>query len=206
MIVVRALPRKAKVTATTSAMANNSSICTSRTELRMLCVRSVRTETVIDAGRLAESCGSRARTRSATSITLAPGWRWMFSRMAGTSPDQAARKRSSAPFSTVATSPSRKAAPSCQARISWRYPSTVRIWSLASSRVERNGPSKLPLAWLALALAMAERTVSTVRPAVASAPGFTCTRIAGRCPPARLTSPTPDTCASFCAMRVSTRS
>ena len=36
--------------------------------------------------------------------------------------------------------------------------------------------------------------------------GLVCTRRAGRWPPARLTSPTPDSCASFWAMRVSTRS
>ena len=40
----------------------------------------------------------------------------------------------------------------------------------------------------------------------ASARGFAWMRTAGRCPPAMLTSPTPGSCDTFCAMRVSTRS
>jgi hypothetical protein len=39
----------------------------------------------------------------------------------------------------------------------------------------------------------------------ASAFGFTCTRTAGRCPPASVTKPTPEICESFCARRVSAR-
>jgi len=78
------LRRNRKVTMTTSATANTSSFCTSRTEARMDSVRSVSTATSTAAGSVAVSWGSSARTRSATSMTLAPGWRWMFTSTAGT--------------------------------------------------------------------------------------------------------------------------
>ncbi len=87
-----------------------------------------------------------------------------------------------------------------------RYSSTERSWSFASIRIVRTGPSKLPFGWLTLAPVMALRTSEKFRPRDASSEGFTCTRTAGRWPPARLTRPTPGICASFCAMRVSTRS
>src|SRR5258706_16411877 len=70
----------------------------------------------------------------------------------------------------------------------------------------REGPSKLPLAWLTLALAIAVRRSSRLMPYAASAFGFAWMRTAGRCPPDRLTSPTPGSCEIFCAMRVSIRS
>ncbi|MCY1540959.1 hypothetical protein D9M68_766280 [compost metagenome] len=72
--------------------------------------------------------------------------------------------------------------------------------------VERCGPSRLPLGWFTLAPTMAVRRSDRDRPLAASACGFTCTRTAGRCPPATLTRPTPGICDSFCATRVSTRS
>ncbi len=68
------------------------------------------------------------------------------------------------------------------------------------------GPSKLPLAWLTLAVATAVRKSSRVRPYAASAAGLACTRTAGRCPPLMLTSPTPGSWAIFWASRVSARS
>ncbi len=206
MIVAAKLRRKTKVTSTTSRMAKINSCCTARTEARMLWVRSVRTVSSAAAGRLAESCGSSACTRSTTSITLAPGWRWMLTSTAGSRSAQAASRRSSAAFSIRATSPSRSGAPSRQAMIRLRNSSTERSWSFASIRMVRMGPSKLPLGWLALAAAMAERTSARLRPRCASSPGLICTRTAGRWPPARLTMPTPGICASFWAMRVSTRS
>ena len=86
------------------------------------------------------------------------------------------------------------------------YSSAEASWSLASMVLVRWGPSKLPLASLTLAEAMAERTSAMVSPAEARAEGLTCTRTAGRCPPDRVTRPTPVICEIFCASRVSTRS
>jgi len=77
---------------------------------------------------------------------------------------------------------------------------------LAESVTARVGPSSEPFAELTLALLMAVRMVSLVSPREAIAWAFSFTRTAGRWPPARLTMPTPLICASFCAMRVSTRS
>ncbi len=60
MMVARALRRKTKITSTTSRTASVSSISTSRTEARIVTVRSVSTATSMEAGREACSCGSSA--------------------------------------------------------------------------------------------------------------------------------------------------
>ena len=86
------------------------------------------------------------------------------------------------------------------------YSSADFSWSLASIVDARVGPSKLPLAWLVLALPMATRTSSSESPYAASAVGFTWMRTAGRWPPLMLTRPTPGSCEIFCAIRVSARS
>src|SRR5436190_367082 len=83
MRVAEALRRKRKMTSTTSTTASSSSNCTSAIEARMLTVRSVSTATLIEAGRLACSCGSIAVMRSTVWMTLAPGWRWMLTMIAG---------------------------------------------------------------------------------------------------------------------------
>ena len=62
------------------------------------------------------------------------------------------------------------------------YSCAEESWALAAMVLARSGPSKLPLASLTLAEAMAERTSARVRPAPARALGLTCTRTAGRCP------------------------
>ena len=120
MMVAEGLRKNAKVTSTTRPMANSSSFWVSLTEARILWVRSVSTATSTAAGRVEVSCGSNSRTLSVTSITLAPGWRCTFSSTAGWLLAQAARKRSSAPSTMVATSPRRSGAPSCQVMISLR--------------------------------------------------------------------------------------
>ena len=74
--VARQSPRNRKITITTSTTANDSSICTSCTEARMVSVRSVSTATSNDGGRVARRVGSRALMLSTTAMTLAPGWRW----------------------------------------------------------------------------------------------------------------------------------
>ncbi|MCY1540960.1 hypothetical protein D9M68_766290 [compost metagenome] len=104
------LRRNTKVTMTTSATASSISNCTSATESRMVCVRSDTTLTSRVAGKAARNCGSSAWIRLTTSMTLAPGWRWMLSRMAGLSPAQAACRTSSAPSTARATSDRRSGA------------------------------------------------------------------------------------------------
>ena len=59
----------------------------------MVTVRSVSTSTSTAAGSDACSCGSSALMRSTTSMTLAPGWRWMFRMTAGVVFAQAASLR-----------------------------------------------------------------------------------------------------------------
>ncbi len=77
----------------------------------MVVVRSVSTCTSRFPGRVDCSCGSSALIRSTTSITLAPGWRWMFSTTAGRLLAQAARRTFSASSSTLATSRMRSGEP-----------------------------------------------------------------------------------------------
>ena len=102
--VARRLRRKTKITATTSATASISSISTSCTEARIVTVRSVSTATSIEAGSADCSCGSCRLMRSTTSMTFAPGWRWMLRITAGTWFIHAARREFSAPSTTSATS------------------------------------------------------------------------------------------------------
>ena len=111
MMVAGRLRKNRKITSTTSATANSSSICTSRTEARMVMVRSVSMATSTAAGRAARSCGSCCLMRSTTSITLAPGWRWMLRMIAGTSFIHAARRAFSASSTTFATSDRNTGAP-----------------------------------------------------------------------------------------------
>src|SRR5439155_160788 len=75
MKVAGTLRRNRKITITTSATASSNSNCTSRTDARMVTVRSVNSVTSTDGGSDAFSCGNSALTRSTTSMTLVPGWR-----------------------------------------------------------------------------------------------------------------------------------
>ena len=111
MTVAATLRRNRKMIITTSATASRSSNCTSRTDARMVTVRSVSSTTSTAAGIAAESCGSRRLMRSATSITLAPGWRWMLTMTAADSLAHAARRVFSAASTTSATSTRRTGAP-----------------------------------------------------------------------------------------------
>ena len=70
----------------------------------MVLVRSVTTVTVTDAGRPASICGSIALMLSTTEMTLAPGWRWTLTRMAGVVLIQLDNFTFSALWTTVATS------------------------------------------------------------------------------------------------------
>ena len=77
----------------------------------MVVVRSVSIVTLTDAGRDACSWGSSFLIRSTTSMTLAPGWRWMLTITAGLSFIQAAWLTFSVSSTTSATSDRRTGAP-----------------------------------------------------------------------------------------------
>src|SRR5208283_3455569 len=83
MVVAGRLRRNKKITNTTSTTDNNNSYCTSLTDSRMVIVRSVSTETFIPGGRELCNWGSSFLIRFTTSITLAPGCRWIFTITAG---------------------------------------------------------------------------------------------------------------------------
>ena len=111
MIVAAVLRRKTKITSTTSTTASTSSNSTSATEARIVVVRSVRTSTSTAAGSAARNCGKRAWMRSTTSMTLAPGCRWMFMMTASVVFIQPARRVFSAPSVAFATSDNFTGAP-----------------------------------------------------------------------------------------------
>ncbi len=92
------------MTITTSAMAIASSIFTSRTEARMVVVRSESSSSSTEPGSEARSCGSSLLTRSTTSITFEPGWRWMLTSTAADRFAQAASRTFSASSIACATS------------------------------------------------------------------------------------------------------
>ncbi|OIQ66893.1 hypothetical protein GALL_515360 [mine drainage metagenome] len=73
MTVAGRLRRNRKITITTSATDSISSNSTSRTDARMVVVRSVSMTISTAPGMEACSCGSSCLMRFATSITLAPG-------------------------------------------------------------------------------------------------------------------------------------
>src|SRR5438105_2297558 len=73
--VVRALLKNRNTTSTTRTIATNNAISTSRTDSRMVVVRS-RTTDMWMAGEIDDaSDGSKARTRSTVEMMFAPGWR-----------------------------------------------------------------------------------------------------------------------------------
>jgi hypothetical protein len=172
----------------------------------MVVVRSLSSVSSTEEGKAARNVGIRAWMRSTVSMTLAPGWRWMVSTTAARSLAQAASLVFSAASMVSATSLRRMGAPFFQAMTRLRYSLADLSWSLASMVADCEGPSKLPLAWLTLLLPIAVRRSSIVRPRAASATGLAWMRTAGRCPPVTATRPTPCSCESFWATRVSTMS
>ena len=83
MMVARMLRRKTKMTATTRKMLNASSNPASDTEARIDVVPSLITAICMEAGSPAVSTGSARLIASTVAMTLAFGWRWMLSTMAG---------------------------------------------------------------------------------------------------------------------------
>ncbi len=123
MNVAGRLRRKRKITITTSATARSNSNSTSRTEPRIVTVRSVSSVTSTLEGSEAWSCGRSFFTRSTTSMTLVPGCRWMLRMIAGVASAHAARREFSAASTASAISETRIAAPFLYATISCRYSS-----------------------------------------------------------------------------------
>ena len=83
MNVAQKLRRNTSTTSTTRTMVRTSVNSTSRTEARIVTVRSSRGSTFIAAGILAVSLGSCALMSSTVSMTLAPGSLRMASSMPG---------------------------------------------------------------------------------------------------------------------------
>ena len=73
MTVAQKVRRNTKITATTRPMVSSKVNCTSSTEARMVCVRSLRISTCSDGGIAAAGAAARALMRSTVSMTLAPG-------------------------------------------------------------------------------------------------------------------------------------
>ena len=111
MIVAGTLRKNIKITNTTSTTARNSSNCTSATEARTVTVRSVSTARSTEAGIDWVRAGSICLMRSTTSMTFAPGWRWIFMMIAGVVFVHAASLLFSAPSTMSATSDNNTGAP-----------------------------------------------------------------------------------------------
>ena len=111
MIVAQTFRRNTKITITTRQTASISVNCTSCTEARMVCVRSMMVVTWIDGGMEASSRGSASLIRSTVSMTLAPGCLKMISRMPRLPFCQAASSRFSGPSMARPISRTRTAAP-----------------------------------------------------------------------------------------------
>ncbi len=92
------------MTRTTSTTASVSSNSTSATDARMVWVRSLKMLISRVGGMSAMTLGSSVLTASATWMTLAPGWRWMFKISDGVPFAHAARFLFSGAMTTRATS------------------------------------------------------------------------------------------------------
>ena len=86
------------------------------------------------------------------------------------------------------------------------YSLALRSWSLMPMVTARLSPSKVPSGPAALELDIAVRTSSMDKPMADSRAGSTRTRIAGCSEPATVTSATPSTCDSRCAIMLSAAS
>ena len=111
MSVARALRRNTNTTRITNAIAISSVRSTSRSDARMVLVRSSTTSRLIARGIDARSKGMRSRTRSAVSMMLAFGCRLMMRSTEGFPFEDPALRRSSTESTTSATSERRTAAP-----------------------------------------------------------------------------------------------
>ncbi len=111
MMVARIVRRKISTTSTTSATASTSVNCTSRTEARIVWVRSCTTASLTPAGVARCRRGSSRWISLTVSMTLAPGWRLMSTITAGMPWYHPPTRLFSSPSTMRATSPSSTGAP-----------------------------------------------------------------------------------------------
>ncbi len=103
--------RKIETTMTTRMVAIASVISTSRSEARIVVVRSLAISIEMSAGRPARKPGSCALTASTAAMMFAPGWRLMTATIAGRPLNRPTVRASSGPSVTSAMSDRRTAAP-----------------------------------------------------------------------------------------------
>jgi hypothetical protein len=111
MIVARTLRRKTNTTSVTSAMDVTSVHSTSRSDSRIVVLRSTAIERSTAAGRAARNSGSIARTRSTVPMMLAPGSRKITTTTAGILFIRPSFRRSSTESSTSPSADSLTGAP-----------------------------------------------------------------------------------------------
>ncbi len=191
MSVAQKPRRKRNTTATTSPTVSINVRWTSTRLARMVCVRSLTTSALTEAGSERSSAGSARLMASTVSTTLPPGCLWMSTMMARRPWIQAACFTSCGPDTACPMSRTRTGAPLCQARMRSLYSRAWVNWSVASIATDRFGPSSVPLGALAVAVPSTARTCSRLSPKASSLPGSTCTLMAGFCSPCRSISPTP---------------
>ena len=129
--VARPSRRNAKTTRMTSATEIVSARPTSRSEARIVTVRSIAGVRVMALGIDARSAGSNAVMRSTVSMMFALGWRLMITSTDGLPLAMPALRRSCTESTTVATSESCTGLPFWYETISGRYSAAVFAWSLA---------------------------------------------------------------------------
>ena len=183
MTVARALRRKTNTTSTTRPTLRSKVSCTSRTEARMVPLRSSASWTSMAGEMALVSCGRSAFTRSMTSMMFAPGWRRTIMTTERLPSNQPATRVFSTRSTTRATSRSRTGLPFEKPTMSGSQSAATRSWSLAAMACDWAAPSSAPLGALAVACPIVARKLAVERPAPASAAGSTCTRTAGCCPP-----------------------
>ena len=103
--VARIDRRNSSTTSVTSTTLRISVNCTSLTEARMVTVRSLTMVSFTPAGIARCTLGISARICRTTSMTLAPGWRWMSMMTAGVPLYQPPVRSFSSPSTIFATSP-----------------------------------------------------------------------------------------------------
>ena len=103
--VARIERRNSSTTSVTSTTLRISVNCTSLTEARMVTVRSLTMVSLTPAGIARCTLGISARICRTTSMTLAPGWRWMSMMTAGVPLYQPPVRSFSSPSTILATSP-----------------------------------------------------------------------------------------------------
>ena len=180
------------MTATTRPMVRTSVSSTSSTDARTVSVRSLRIFTSIPCGSDAWSCGSSAFTRSATWMTLAPGWRWTLRMIARLSSCPAGELRvldAVDDVGHVRQAHGRAVRVGDDERLE-----AVRLEELVVGRERVVLPRAVDVALGLVDVRRDERGCARPRgvsPVPPSATGSTCTRTAGFCPPLIVTRPTP---------------